>query len=260
MAIQREIKKIEIPAYTLAIPVSEQNTIPVQFRITTEDGSKVSAWSNVYEIDGPEIAGTETLTLTSKSNAVKLDWEDDDNRVLYDVFAHRFSNIQFSTSFKGYRTRPSSTTAQIVLYTDSVTSSKKIPHNLNVGMRIAVSIPGATNYSIADTYVVAVPDPYTFIYSPVPTTSGTASETTDGTVEIFGTSSAGYVIDLNDYSFVGRTSKSTFSIPKTFKKKTLGGTSYTVNLSDVWCIVQVASANKQATENLNVTTGAYLAL
>jgi hypothetical protein len=261
MSVQRNIKKATIPVYRLDIPVSENNTFPVQFRIRTQDGSKVSAWSNVYEIDGPTIEGGDALTLKNKASVINAKWEDDNNRVLYDVYAYKFSNIDLTTFGTSRKTRPTSTTAQIVTYaTDTVDDNNKIPHNLKVGMRIAVSNFG-TNYDIADTYVTSVPDPHTFIYSPVPTVTVDTSPTTDsdGLVQIFGTTSAGYTIAISDYEYIGRTNKNEFGIPKSIKKTTLGNQVYTSTATDLWCMVQAASTDKKPNDLLDIATG-YIAL
>lgn len=246
--------------YDLKVPVSQNNTFPVQFRIVSDDGSKQSAWSNVYEVAGPTIEGGDIITIKDKSNKFNLAWEDDNNRVLYDVYAYKFSNFDLQSSGTSRKSRPTTTTGQITTYaTDTVNNNNRIPHNLKVGMRIALSNFGA-NFDIADTYVVSVPDPYTFVYSPVPNTT-TASESTDsdGLIQIFGTTSAGYAIDIADYEFVGRVEKNTFSISKSLTRKSFGGTSYTSTATDIWCLVQPATADKKANASLDIATG-YLAI
>jgi hypothetical protein len=260
MSVQRNIKKATVPVYRLDIPVSENNTFPVQFRIRTQDGSKISAWSNVYEIDGPTIEGGDAITLKNKASVINAKWEDDNNRVLYDVYAYKFSNIDLTTFGTSRKSRPTTTTAQITTYaTDTVSNSNKLPHNLKVGMRIAVSNFG-TNYDIADTYVTEVIDTYTFVYSPVPNTS-TSGETTDtdGLIEIFGTTSAGYSINISDYEYVGRTNKNEFGIPKSIKKTSLGNQVYTSTATDLWCMVQAASTDKKPNDLLDIATG-YIAV
>jgi len=260
MSIQRDIKKIEIPVYDLRVPVSQNNTFPIQFRIVTEDGSKTSAWSNIFDISSEAVDGGDTLTLKNKSTKINASWEDDNNRVLYDIFAYKFSNIDLTTFGTSRKSRPTTTTGQITTYaTDTVSDTNKLPHNLKVGMRIALSNFG-TNFDIADTYVTQVIDPYTFVYSPVPNTTLLGESTdTDGLIEIFGTTSAGYTMDIDDYQFIGRTDKNTFSISKTITKKSLGGTSYTSTATDMWCLIQVASANRKPSSAIDIAT-AYIAV
>jgi hypothetical protein len=260
MSIQRNIKKTSIPLYDLKVPVSQNNTFPVQFRIVSDDGSKQSAWSNVYEIAGPSIEGGDTITVKNKSSTFNLSWEDDNNRGLYDVYAYRFSNLDLQSFGTSRKSRLTTTTGQITTYaTETVNNNNRIPHNLKVGMRIALSNFG-TNFDIADTYVTSVPDPYTFIYSPVPNTTLNAETTdTDGLIQIFGTTSAGYTININDYEFVGRIDKNALSVSKTILKKSFGGTSYSSTATDIWCLVQPATADKKANSNLDIATG-YLAI
>lgn len=261
MSIQRNLKKTTVPIYDLKIPVSQNNTFPIQFRVKTGDGSKISAWSNIYEVAGPTIEGGDTLTLKNKTNVINVKWEDDNNRVYYDVYAYKFSNLNLATFGTSQKSRPTSTSAEITTYASSVTDNEKIPHRLKVGMRIAVSGFGAADYDIADTYVSSVIDAYTFRYSPVPSTtvSATKVEDSDGLIQIFGTTSSGYSIDINDYEFIGRTDKNEFSVPKSITKKTLGGTSYSSTATDVWCMVQVASSNRMPSDVLDIATG-YIAL
>lgn len=260
MAIQRNIKKIQFPIFNYDFPVSQNNTFPIQFRITTEDGAKISPWSTVYEVAGPVIEGGDTITVTNKNNNFNLSWPDDNNRVIYDVYAYKFSNINLVTLGTSKKSRPTSTTAQIQLYRSNPDNNNDLlEHGLKVGMRIAVSSFGG-DYDIADTYVTSIIDPYTFQYSPVPSTN-TPSESTDsdGLIQIFGTTSAGYSININDYQFAGRTNKNTFSIPKSMIRKTLGSGNVAYTATDIWCLVQPASANQKPDEDLDIATG-YLAI
>lgn len=261
MAIQRNIKKIEVPIFNTQVPVSQNNTFPIQFRITTEDGAKVSAWSNIYEIPGPTVIGGDTLTLKLKGGKVNVAWEDDNNRVLYDVFVHRFSDIDLDASPKRsiIKSRPSTTTAQVVLYDNASNrvDSTRQEHHLKVGMRIAIASLG-TDYDIADTYVTAVPDPYTFIYSPVPTVNMPATTSDSSGTIIIHASTPDVITNVEDYSFkfVGRTNKNTFSFNKgSVTSLSASGTSTTFTATDVWCLVQNSSADKKANEDLDISTG-----
>jgi len=264
MSVQRNLKKTTVPVYDLQIPVSPNNTFPVQFRIRTEDGSKISAWSNIYDVAAPEVIGGDTLTLKTKGNKVNIAWEDDNNRLLYDVFVHRFADITLSASRTALRSRPTSTTAQITLYRSSTRDdSTKQPHNLKVGMRIAVSSFAGSDYNIADTYVTSVPDPYTFVYSPVPTVTvnATPAAATAGTIAI-NASTPDILTTISDYDFVfaGKTNKNTFSVDKGSVIATSpSGDSATYTATDIWCLVQVASSNKKANDQLDIAT-AHLAL
>jgi hypothetical protein len=260
VSFQRNIKKVEIPIFNFEVPVSQNNTFPIQFRLITEDGSKVSAWSNVYEVAGPAIQGGDIIAIVNKTNNFNLSWQDDNNRVIYDVYAYKFSNINLATFGTSRISRPTSTTAQIKLYSNNTNNNNDLlEHKLKVGMRIAVSGFG-TNYDIADTYVTSVIDPYTFQYSPVPNTNILGeSFDTDGLIQIFGIASLGYSMNVNDYEFVGRTTKNTFSIPKSMIRKTLGSGDVSYTATDIWCLVQPASANQKADTDLDIATG-YLAI
>jgi len=66
-------------------------------------------------------------------------------------------------------------------------------------------------------------------------------------------------MDIDDYQFIGRTDKNTFSISKTITKKSLGGTSYTSTATDMWCLIQVASANRKPSSAIDIAT-AYIAV
>jgi hypothetical protein len=266
MPAQRNLKKTTVPIYDLQIPVSPNNTFPVQFRIRTEDGSKISAWSNVYDVAAPEVIGGDTLTIKVKGSKVNIAWEDDNNRLLYDVFVHRFADIDLdvgSPARSVLTTRPTSTTAQIVLYNSNTRNdSTKQEHHLKVGMRIAVSNMGA-DFNIADTYVVSVPDPYTFIYSPVPTTNIDLTPNTDTNGEIIIHASTPDILsNISEYDFVfaGRTNKNTFSVNKgSVVAKSPSGNSATYTATDIWCLVQVASSDKKANDQLDIAT-AHLAV
>lgn len=262
MAIQRNIKKIQFPIFNYDFPVSQNNTFPIQFRITTEDGAKISPWSTVYEVAGPVIEGGDTITIANKNNNFNLSWQDDNNRVIYDVYAYKFSNINLTTLGVAKVSRPTSTTAQMQLYRSNPDNSNDLlEHKLKVGMRIAVSGTSGDDYDIADTYVTSVIDPYTFRYSPVPNTNVdiAGDDENNGLIQIFGTTSAGYSININDYEFAGRTNKNTFSIPKSMIRKTLGSGNVAYTATDIWCLVQPASANQKPDEDLDIATG-YLAI
>jgi hypothetical protein len=261
MSVQRNIKKATVPVYFLDVPVSENNTFPIQFRVRTQDGSKVSAWSNVYEIDGPAIDGGDALTLKVKTGKVNIAWEDDNNRILYDVFVHRFADIALSSSRRALVSRPTSTTAQVTLYRSSSTGNldHRQPHNLKVGMRIVVSGFAGTDYNIADTYVTSVPDPYTFVYSPVPsvTVNATPTAVTAGTIAI-NASTPDILTTISNYNFVfaGRTNKNTHSVNiGNVVSISPDGTSISYAATDIWCLVQAASANRTPNNSLDIATG-----
>jgi hypothetical protein len=264
MAVQRDIKKVEVPIFNFEVPVSQNNTFPVQFRIINEDGTKVSAWSNVYEVPGPTVTGGDVLTIKTKSLKLNIAWEDDDNRVLYDVFVHRFSDIFLGASTPQRSvtiSRPSTTTAQMTLYDNTTTRNppNRQEHHLKVGMRIAITnVPGG-DYNISDTYVTSVPDPYTFVYSPVPTTNMPAATfSTSGQISIHSNQSD-VITNVEDYSFqfVGRTNKNTFStnIGTVISRSASGSERVNTTVTDVWCLVQNASADKKANNALDIATG-----
>ena len=259
MANQPNIKKVEIPINKTKIPVSPNNTFPVRYRISSEDGSKISAWSNIYEVAGPEVIGGDAMTLKLKGNKVNMAWEDDNNRVLYDVFMHRFSDIDLSDNRSVIKSRPSSTTAQMVLYDNksTQTDSRRQEHHLKVGMRIALT-NFAADFTIADTYVIAVPDPYTFIYSPVPTTTTPAggSDSTGQIVILSTTPDIIANIEEYDFKFVGRTDKNTFSVNKgTVTSLSASGASNTYTTTDVWCLVQNATSDQKPNDLVDIATG-----
>lgn len=262
MANQPNIKKVEIPINKSKIPVSPNNTFPIQYRITSEDGSKISAWSNIYEVAGPEVIGGDTITLKLKGSKVNMAWEDDNNRVLYDVFMHKFADIDLSAGTKRsvIKSRPSTTTGQIVLYdNDSTrTDSTRQEHHLKVGMRIIMSGFGTTDYDIADTYVIAVPDPYTFIYSPVPSVNmPAASSDTSATISIHASTPDILTnIEEYDFKFVGRVDKNSFSANKgTVTSLSASGASKTYTTTDVWCLVQNATSNQKPNDLVDISTG-----
>ena len=130
MADQSNIKKVEIPINKSKTPVSPNNTFPIQYRIASEDGSKISAWSNIIEVPAPTVVGDNILAMVNKTGSnkkVALSWDDENNANLYDVFAYRFQNISLSTRGYGDFSK-TATEATVTLYTGSSASGTKMKH------------------------------------------------------------------------------------------------------------------------------------
>jgi len=254
MALQRDIKKVEIPIFKSQISVSPQNTIPIQFRVKTEDGTKISTWSNVYEIAGPAVISGNVATMVNKAGATKkvlLSWDDENNANLYDVFVHRFQNIVILNADlgSGFFSK-TATVATVTLFTGDVPTGTKREHGLKVGMTITVS-GTTTDYDRVGTTVTEVVDPYTFKYSPVGGT-GTAS-TTQNEFSITAPTTQLSTLSINDYVYVDTTDRTSYNLSKPLTIKTSDDlTTISATSTHMFAMIQVASSNKKPNSLLTV--------
>jgi hypothetical protein len=252
VTVQRDIKKVEIPIFKSQISVSPENTIPIQFRIKTEDGTKISAWSNVYEIAGPAVISNNILTMINKIGATKkvlLSWDDESNANLYDIFVHRFQDITAPGEESGVFSK-TATVATGTLFTEDDGTGAKKEHGLKVGMTITVSGLDSS-YNVVGTTVTEVVDPYTFKYSPVGNTN--TNGRTDGSFTIAAATTQLSTLSLNDYVYVDTTDRTFYNLSKSFTIKTENSNlSYNVTSTHMFARVQVASSNKKPNSLLTV--------
>jgi len=255
VAVQRDIKKVEIPIFKSQISVSPENTIPIQFRIKTEDGTSVSTWSNVYEIAGPAVISDNVLTMVNKAGANKkvlLSWDDENNANLYDVFIYGFQNIAIRFAGPGSaKFTKTATVATVELFNGKQSSGTRLEHGLKVGMKISVSNTDA-DFNISSTVVTEIVDPYTFKYSPVANTNVRGSFLQDD-FDILALTSQTTTLSLSDYVYIDTTDRTSYNLSKAFEIRTDDDlVIYSAISTHMFAMVQVASSNKKPNSLLTV--------
>jgi hypothetical protein len=256
VAVQRDIKKVEIPIFKSQISVSPENTIPIQFRIKTEDGTKISAWSNVYEIAGPAVIANNIVTMVNKVGATKkvlLSWDDESNANLYDIFVYRFQNLNIRSAGSGSASfTKTATVATVQLFSNKGGTGTRREHGLKVGMSITVSLT-SPDFDRVGTTVTEVVDPYTFKYSPVPTATVVTTPFVQDDFDIVTTTSQTTTLSLNDYVYVDTTDRTSYNLSKPFTIKTSDElTTISATSTHMFARVQVASSNKKPNSLLTV--------
>lgn len=255
MAVQRDIKKIEVPIFKSQISVSPQNTIPIQFRIKTEDGTQISTWSNVYEIAGPAVISDNVLTMVNKAGPTKkvlLSWDDENNANLYDIFIYGFQNLAIRSAAPGSAIfTKTATVATVALFNGKAGTGTRLEHGLKVGMRISVSNTD-TDFNIASTTVTEVVDAYTFKYSPVTNTNVRGSYLQDD-FDILALTTQNMTLPISDYVYIDTTDRTSYNLSKSFQVKTDDDlVVYSAISTHMFAMVQVASSNKKPNSLLTV--------
>lgn len=256
MTVQRDIKKVEIPIFKSQISVSPQNTIPIQFRIKTEDGTSVSTWSNVYEIAGPAVISDNVLTMVNKAGANKkvlLSWDDENNANLYDVFVYGFQNLAIRNANPGSAMfTKTATVATVELFDGKSGTGTRLEHGLKVGMRISVSNTDA-DFDIASTVVTEVVNAYTFKYSPVANTNVRPTAYLQNDFDILALTTQNITLPISDYVYIDTTDRTSYNLSKAFEIRTDNDlVIYSAISTHMFAMVQVASSNKKPNSLLTV--------
>ena len=260
MSFQRNIKKVEVPIFNFEVPTSQNNTFPIQFRVITEGGAKVSAWSNVYEVPGLTVLSENVLGMVNKTGAnkkVTVSWDDENNANLYDIFVHRFQNMNFIDGASGatggsFTLSKTATVATVTVFDGKGGTGTKREHGLKVGMNISVSGTDV-NFDRVSTVVTEVVDPYTFKYSPVGSVTvvnpGSYSQNA-ANVSVLAAQTT--TLSLSDYVYVDTTNRTSYNVSKSFTILNSLGIAQSASSTHMFATVQVASSNRKPNGLLTV--------
>lgn len=91
--IENPIKKATVLKKDLP-PVNSENQYLVRYRVVSEDRNRVSAWTSIATIPGPEILIVEGNVSVLGSSIVAI-WSDQNNRPRYDIFVKFNTDTDF---------------------------------------------------------------------------------------------------------------------------------------------------------------------
>ena len=219
-----DIKKSFIFADELP-PAGPGNTHSLRYRIVSDDGLQISAWSPTYTVTGQTFSNLTGSLVAASTTTFQATWDDQFNRPLYDVFVA--FGIPITTRY---------ITNNVVIITT------RFAHGFSVGDIVNVEGTGAVGANKTNAVITSVPNTTSFLYAN--TTANVANDAANVGATVYG-SDAGTLAQSN---YVDHGSPSVHSYSFLAGPDVANSIYYT----SAQVVIQVAGTNKELDSTLQI--------
>lgn len=219
-----DIKKIFLFSDELP-PAGPGNTHSLRYRVVSDDGLQVSAWSPTYTVVGQTFSAVTGSLVAASTTTFQGTWDDEFNRPIYDVF------VAFGLPVT-YRS----------LTNNVCTVITSIPHGFKVGDMVNVAGTGSASINKTDAVITAVPNTVAIQYANTAANVANAAATAGATV--YGSDTG--TLSQSNYVYHGSPSVHSYSF--------LAGPDVENALyyTSAQIVVQVAGINKELDSTLQI--------